>query len=606
MYSGHLVRRIVPVVSVMLALVGCGKVDECLTNVGPLSAANDTITNLNQCWTHDEIVRFYTTGIGTQLAPYRLVMPLELAKPDKTDQKKMVFTGERFFTRSHIEERWRFLTLEISDMDEQSDVYRSDVTSRGDPTVGWPLGFVVDKRDDNMSGRPEWRGEWLGPTCAACHTGQIEATDRNGKTWKIRIPGAPATADVNLFLQDLKSSLTAVHEDGVNGGAAFARYVKRYADRFGPEDERKILEQLKKAADEQTGWHERNDPPPSIPHGNGRLDAFGEIYNEIIHMTGAKPVGAILTDAPVSIPFLWDFPYHNLVQWNGAAPVVPLAFNVAGALAIFAKYDPEAGWFQDPSTIRFGKLREMQGLLNRLRSPKWPEHILGPIDKEQAVAGQMLYREKCLVCHTIQDRDQPSKHLKVAMTSIDANTTVGDKLLLPVETESRMAENASKAELTDSEGTKVAASKKLMLATVDIIFSSDHPGEPFFLIKEGASAFLTWWFDLFPKPFDAYKARALDGIWATAPYLHNGSVPNLYELLLPQVKRTKQFCVGSREFDSERTGFAMLTEARCTVNGHHWLDTNRNGNRNAGHEGPGYDMPTEKQARELVEYLKTL
>jgi cytochrome c5 len=606
MHTGHLVRRIVPVVSVMLALAGCGKTDECLTNVDPLPAANGAITHLGQCWTRDEIVRFYTTGIGTQLVPYKLVMPLELAKPDKTDPKKLVFTGERFFTRSHIEERWRFLTLELSEVDEQSDVHRSDVSSRDDPTVGWPLGFVVDKRDDNMSGRPEWRGEWLGPTCAACHTGQVEAADRNGRTWKIRIPGAPDLADVNLFLQDLKNSLKAVHEDGVKGGSAFAQYVKRYADRFGAEDEKKILEQLKEAVDDRTGWHARNDPPGDIPHGNGRLDAFGEIYNEIIHMTGTKPVGAILTDAPVSIPFLWDFPYHNLVQWNGAAPVVPLAFNVAGALAIFAKYDPDAGWFQDPSTIRFGKLREMQGLLNRLRSPKWPGHILGTIDKDRAAAGEKLYRDKCLVCHAIQERDQPQKFLKAVMARIDANTVIDGQVTLPVETESRMAENASRAELTDSEGTKVAASKKLVHATTDIIFSSHHPGEIAVLFGEGLSAVFTWWRDLAPPGGDAYKARPLDGIWATAPYLHNGSVPNLYELLLPQAKRTKQFCVGSREFDSERAGFVMLTEAQCMANGRHWLDTNKDGNRNVGHEGPGYDMPTEKQARELVEYLKTL
>ena len=50
-------------------------------------------------------------------------------------------------------------------------------------------------------------------------------------------------------------------------------------------------------------------------------------------------------------------------------------------------------------------------------------------------------------------------------------------------------------------------------------------------------------------PGAAYKARALYGIWATAPYLHNGSVPNLWELLTPAKRRKATFMVGSRVFD---------------------------------------------------------
>ena len=52
-----------------------------------------------------------------------------------------------------------------------------------------------------------------------------------------------------------------------------------------------------------------------------------------------------------------------------------------------------------------------------------------------------------------------------------------------------------------------------------------------------------------------YRARPLDGIWATAPYLHNGSVPNLYQLLLPAVQRVTTFKVGSDQFDPVYVGF---------------------------------------------------
>jgi cytochrome c peroxidase len=47
------------------------------------------------------------------------------------------------------------------------------------------------------------------------------------------------------------------------------------------------------------------------------------------------------------------------------------------------------------------------------------------------------------------------------------------------------------------------------------------------------------------SPLFAYKARPLDGIWATAPYLHNGSVPTLYDLLTPPDQRPASFNVGN-------------------------------------------------------------
>src|SRR5262249_10387135 len=54
-----------------------------------------------------------------------------------------------------------------------------------------------------------------------------------------------------------------------------------------------------------------------------------------------------------------------------------------------------------------------------------------------------------------------------------------------------------------------------------------------------------------------YKARPLDGIWATAPYLHNGSVPTLWHLLSPYDERNdrKVFLLGNREFDTIRVGY---------------------------------------------------
>lgn len=80
-----------------------------------------------------------------------------------------------------------------------------------------------------------------------------------------------------------------------------------------------------------------------------------------------------------------------------------------------------------------------------------------------------------------------------------------------------------------------------------------------------------------PQVVAAYKPRPLAGIWATAPFLHNGSVPTLYDLLSPAEERPKTFQVGSREFDPVNVGIAQTT-------GFWEFDTTQTGNRNTGHE----------------------
>ena len=94
-----------------------------------------------------------------------------------------------------------------------------------------------------------------------------------------------------------------------------------------------------------------------------------------------------------------------------------------------------------------------------------------------------------------------------------------------------------------------------------------------------------------------YKGRPLNGIWATAPYLHNGSVPNLDELLKKPEKRLAKFRVGSQEFDPVKVGF------RIDV-GDFEFDTTQPGNSNAGHEYSVEFNPEERE--QLVEYMKAL
>jgi hypothetical protein len=120
-----------------------------------------------------------------------------------------------------------------------------------------------------------------------------------------------------------------------------------------------------------------------------------------------------------------------------------------------------------------------------------------------------------------------------------------------------------------------------------------------------------------PEVKMVYKARPLGGVWATAPYLHNGSVPTLYDLLSPANERPRRFFIRNRmDFDPVRVG---LVSSPASDKGF-WMDTTIPGNRNTGHEfRGGYSTWTEngppshgvigpewtpEQRWQIIEYLK--
>ena len=109
-------------------------------------------------------------------------------------------------------------------------------------------------------------------------------------------------------------------------------------------------------------------------------------------------------------------------------------------------------------------------------------------------------------------------------------------------------------------------------------------------------------------PSQSYKAGPRDGVWATGPFLHNGSVPNLYELLLPAEQRSKTFYVG-REFDPVKVGVDTSGNS-----GRFLFDTTLVGSSNSGHSfenaagkrGVIGRLLTDDERWALVEYLKSI
>ena len=85
-----------------------------------------------------------------------------------------------------------------------------------------------------------------------------------------------------------------------------------------------------------------------------------------------------------------------------------------------------------------------------------------------------------------------------------------------------------------------------------------------------------------PQQIAGYKPRPLEGVWATPPFLHNGSVPTLYQMLLPPQQREQRFFVGRRDFDPVHVGYLAQPDAEKGDDGF-WLDTRISGNHNTGH-----------------------
>ena len=119
-----------------------------------------------------------------------------------------------------------------------------------------------------------------------------------------------------------------------------------------------------------------------------------------------------------------------------------------------------------------------------------------------------------------------------------------------------------------------------------------------------------------PLPLPQYKPRPLAGIWATGPFLHNGAVPTIYQLLLPADRGDQKFFVGTRDFDPVNLGLSTQPPVKSGF----WLDTSITGNSNVGHEfrkgyvewkpgsPPQYGVIgpelSEEERRDLLEYLK--
>jgi len=595
------------IAAALIAVLSVVAADQCRAQSAADEPVAPVLRYASQGWTEADRRAFYTTSQGSHMMPYawfKALRQLDAETPFDADQLG----------------RYGYLRNE-------------------DPgnAAGLPVGFVID--GSAATG-------WLGMTCAACHTGQIEYSKAGSTTHALRLDGAPTQADFQQFLTDLTQASRATL-DQPDRFDSFAKSVlgAAYTEATAVDLRQDYGDWIR-----QFGDFMDRSLPAAAPWGPARLDAFGMVVNcgagRDLGFTG----NFALADAPVSYPFLWNASRQDRTQWNGIAPnglfIHALARNTGEVFGVFADFNPRKTLVPriidyDDNTADFAGLQTLEELIVKLKPPAWPRDDF-PVDDVLAAKGAKLFAANCAECHA----EKASTHLRkgwntpvqavgtdpkmfsnavsregdprlyagvliprpelkrfrnpAKITDILAASVIGailDNAFSPTLDPNRVLDNGvwrairrDLADLLPNENAQGLNARNLVLLG-RIKAAIKERLQNLYKTQETAPSGA------------AYEARVLQGIWATAPYLHNGSVPNLWQLLQPPKERAAAFMVGSRVFDPKNVGYA--TDRSPFKTGNFTADPgNSNGNGNQGHEY-GTSL-SEEQRWAIVEYLKTL
>jgi hypothetical protein len=279
--------------------------------------------------------------------------------------------------------------------------------------------------------------------------------------------------------------------------------------------------------------------------GRGRIDPFNPVKFRVLE----QPIDATIGNSDM-VP-LWNLKAHtgHAYHWDGLntdlREVVLSSAIGDGATRKWVDRDMRGWDSTDPRTM--SSLRRVQNYISERQAPKYPF----PIDSALAAQGAPIYAAECASCH--------------ALGGARTGTVI------PV------AEIGTDRHRLDM-WTKASAAA-------------------YNAYGEGHS----WKFSHF-RTTEGYVSVPLEGLWLRAPYLHNGSVPTLTDLLEPVERRPARFWRGYDVYDPVRVGFVTGgpgIERSATLH-----DVARPGNSNAGHVY-GTALPAD-QKRALLEYLKTM
>jgi mono/diheme cytochrome c family protein len=455
-----------------------------------------------------------------------------------------------------------------------------------------PIGFAIDDQDARgfaLTGFNWYQGQkprepWIGMNCSACHTAELTYGDK-----AYRVDGGPSLVDFQSFVEAVDASLKTTHDDP----AKFDRFAaKVLSGKDTPANRAMLKAALKQLSDWEAEVERLNSTP--IRYGYARLDAFGHIFNKVALLSGAKDPTENPADAPVSYPFIWDIYRQDFLQYNGIAQTSRLNLgggkffdygamgrNAGEVIGVFGDVKVEKGSTLKgfPNLIQVESLEALEETLRKLKPLPWPAEI-GAIDDAKRAEGEALYAQKCQSCHKIEPTDSDAIYKVGFQPQQRGNPNNTDPVMacnaITYQSATGNLEGRPTGYIPDPKDPKTfgpqghlsemltATVKGALIAKVDELATTvlrifiGIPRPPR-VVDPGLEGTAIAWEDRLNTCFDddksglfRYKSRPLDGVWATAPFLHNGSVPTLYDLLLPADRRPKTFRVGTRQFDPVR------------------------------------------------------
>ena len=489
-----------------------------------------------------------------------------------------------------------------------------------------PVGFSTNSYGGEVA---------VGMTCSACHTRQI---DVDGTAY--RVDGGPGVVDFQSFLKDLDDAVLKVLGDE----AAFTAFADSV---LGTGADPSRLSALKSRVSIWSNrYHtlmDRSLPDPAW--GPARLDAVSMIFNRLTGLDiGPKnedyliPDNIAVADAPTRYPFLWNAARQDHTQWPGFAEngndLLGLARNLGEVYGVFGEFHP-----QPKSGLLFNRdyvavnsanwdgLRVLEDWIWDLGAPRWPWDLdQALVSKGKAVFNLPAEDGGCVACHGKRKGKWRKPFVSTYATPIiDAGTDRRECKVLARVVKTGSLEGAKIPIVGKPLPAEAPAFEVLATSVIGAIiqhsasFLSDdqmarpRSGGP----SEGEKELFDAFDDLrraFPVEGDAavalrsspsckYEARVLDGIWAAAPYLHNGSVPTLTELLKKPRNRVMSYTPGPN-YDIEAVGMAVEQTKFDHVIELTGCDDKFSGNSNCGH--PYGTTLSDDDKRALLEYLKSI
>lgn len=483
------------------------------------------------------------------------------------------------------------------------------------PIPGLPVGFTLNTGHT---------GQYIGMNCAACHTRQI---DVQGQAY--RIDGGPAIADFQAFLVDLDEAVARVQ--GSEDTPEFKDFATQVLGSGATDlQRRELLGQVQ-------AWYR---PYHALiagavkdqKWGPARLDAVSMIFNRVAGLDIGPATHDYLIEAniapanaPVRYPFLWNASKQDYTQWPGFSKngdsLFSLARNLGEVYGVFAIFRPKRDHsllgvdYLGNNSANFHGLEKFEDLIRRIGPPKWPWTVnMGLAEQGKAIYNRSTDQGGCVECHGIRKgefRGFAKDEQTWATKLVDVGTDSLEYAVLQREVDTGVLAGARIPGIKGPLEKRDLAFNVLGTAVLGSI--TQHAFKP---SSQGQKAFAQITAAQTPRLQDAYRyqalapekqfpyeSRVLEGIWATAPYLHNGSVPSLAELLKPASQRVASFAVGPA-YDVETVGLAAKQERFDFIQQTTDCGERNSGNSRCGHEF-GTTLPDQEKAA-LLEYLKVL